>query len=121
MIHYTPCVAQFQFVEWLALWILETLFFRFEWDEGNQRKSYLKHGVTCDEVEEFFILGSAIPIGVQVSPPVDEERLAIVGPTAESRLLMVVFTLRRGVVSAISARAASRKERRLYEKVRKVF
>lgn len=113
-------MAQFQYVEWLTLWLFETLFFRFEWDQGNQRKSHVKHGVSCDEVEEVFAVGSAAAIGVQVSPLVHEERLAIVGPTAENRLLVVVFTLRQGRVRPISTRPANRKEKRLYEKIRKI-
>lgn len=113
-------VAQFQYVEWLALWLVETFFFRFEWDKGNERKSWVKHGVDCEEVEEVFALGAAVPLGAQVSPEVEEERLAIIGPTAENKLLIIVFILRNGKVRPISARSANRKEKALYEKVRKI-
>ncbi len=54
-------------------------------------------------------------------PEVDEERLCIVGPTFEGLLISVVFTLRDGRVRPISARIANRKERRLYEEIRKAI
>jgi hypothetical protein len=31
-------MAQWEFVEWLMFWILETSHFEFEWDKGNQSK-----------------------------------------------------------------------------------
>ena len=79
----------------------------------------MKHGVATDETESVFSLKMAVPIGRQISPAVEEERLCIVGPSQEGRMLSVVFTTRDGRVRPISARIASRKERKLYEDVRK--
>ncbi|MFZ4404793.1 MAG: BrnT family toxin [Pseudobdellovibrionaceae bacterium] len=45
----------------------------------------------------------------------------IVGPSSEGRMISVVFTLRDGRVRPISARNASRKERKLYEEVSKTL
>ena len=108
-------MTKFQFVEWLILWLQETSSFLFEWDAGNTTKSSAKHAVTTKETEEVFALGQAQPLGVQVSPAVPEERLAVVGPTASGRILHVVFALRAGKVRPISARPAKRKERKSYE------
>jgi len=108
-------MAKFKFVEWLLLWLEETARFEFEWDDGNQAKSSTKHAVTTTETEEVFSLGQAAPLGIQVSPKVAEERLAIVGVTAVGRMLHIVFTIRNGKVRPISARPAHRKERELYE------
>ena len=91
-------MAQFLYIEWLALWLMESVAFEFQWDDGNSSKSTLKHGVSTTEVEEVFESGSAIPLGMQILPPVEEERLAIVGPTNENRIVTVVFTLRAGKV-----------------------
>lgn len=113
-------MGQFKFILWLAYWYLQTDSFEFEWDDGNLSKSARKHGVTLDEVESLFELKLGVPIGRQISPPVEEERLCLVGPTAEGRMISVVFTLREGRVRPISSRIASRKERSLYEEVRKV-
>ena len=114
-------MAQFQFILWLAYWYLQTEFFEFQWDKGNLAKSVTKHGVSTDEVESVFSLKMAVPIGRQVSPSVDEERLCVVGPSQEGRLLSVVFTLRDGRVRPISSRIAGHKERRLYEEVRQTI
>lgn len=84
-------------------------------------KSSTKHGVSVDEVESIFALKMAVPIGRQVSPEVDEERLCVVGPAISGKFISVVFTLRDGRVRPISSRIASRKERRLYEEVRKAL
>lgn len=100
---------------------LQNEVFDFEWDSGNVTKSSSKHGVTADEIESVFNLKMAVPIGRQLAPKVDEERLCVVGPTLEGRMISVVFTLRDGRVRPISARAASRKERGLYEEVRKAL
>lgn len=112
-------MAQFTFILWLAYWYLQAEIFEFEWDKGNSTKSGSKHGVATDEVESVFAAKLGVPIGRQVSPAVDEERLCIIGPSKTGRLLSVVFTLREGRVRPISCRVASRKERRLYEEVRK--
>lgn len=52
----------------------------------------------------------AVPIGWQVSPEVDEERLCVVGPAISGKFISMVFTLRDGRVRPISSRIASRKE-----------
>lgn len=114
-------MAHFRFALWLAYWYLQSDKFTFQWDQGNINKSLTKHSVGPDEVEDIFNLKMAVPIGRQVSPKVDEERLCIVGPAVDGRMLSVVFTLREGQVRPISARNASRKERKLYEEVRKTL
>lgn len=114
-------MAQFQFILWLAYWYLQTDTFEFQWDKGNSTKSLTKHGVTTEEVESVFSYKLAVPIGRQILPKVSEERLCLVGPSQEGRLLSVVFTLREGRVRSISSRLASRKERKLYEEVRQTI
>ncbi|MBI4209382.1 MAG: BrnT family toxin [Deltaproteobacteria bacterium] len=114
-------MAQFQFILWLAYWYLQTATFEFQWDKGNSTKSIAKHGVSIEEVESIFSLKLAVPIGRQISPTVSEERLCVVGPSQGGRILSVVFSLREGRVRPISSRIASRKERSLYEKVRKTI
>jgi uncharacterized DUF497 family protein len=108
-------MAKFKFIEWLVLWLQETVGFQFDWDDGNRTKSERKHAVTTIETEEVFLSGQAAPLGTQISPEVSEERLGIVGPTYLGRLLHVVFTLREGKIRPISARPAHKNERELYE------
>lgn len=114
-------MAQFQFIIWLAYWYLQSERFTFDWDEGNLNKSQMKHSVGPEEVEAVFDLKMAVPLGRQVCPVVEEERLCIVGPSFDGRMLSIVFTLRGGHVRPISARNASRKERKLYEEVRQTL
>lgn len=114
-------MGQFKFVLWLAYWYLQNESFDFEWDAGNFTKSLAKHGVDTDEVESVFTLRMAVPIGRQISPEVDEERLCLVGISLEGRLISVVFTLRDGSIRPISSRIANKKERKLYEEIRKTL
>jgi uncharacterized DUF497 family protein len=114
-------VAQFKFLIWLSYWYQQSDSFDFEWDNGNLNKSTAKHGVGLTEVESVFELKMAVPLGRQITPAVDEERLCIVGPSTDGRMLSIVFTLRDGRVRPISGRPASRKERGLYEEVSKAI
>ena len=106
-------MAKFRFVEWLLNWLFETRNFEFEWDHGNRSKSKFKHDVETIEVEEVFKLRLAIPLGIQIEPEVDEERLGIVGPTRDGRLLHIVFTLKEGRVRPISGRPPAHKNERM--------
>ncbi len=110
-------MAQWDFVEWLLFWILETSHFEFEWDKGNKTKNSTKHGISIDEVETVFRSGLALPLGIQISPSVKEQRLGLIGPTINGQFLQVAFTLREGKVRVISARPASKKERKKYEEI----
>lgn len=114
-------MGQFRFVAWLLLWYIQKDAFEFEWDDGNSQKSATKHGIESGEVESVFELRLASPMGEQVSPPVHEERLCLVGPGTRGRLLSVVFTLREGKVRPISSRKANRREKVKYEEIRKVI
>ena len=110
-------MAQWEFVEWLLFWILETSYFEFEWDKGNESKNETKHNISTEEVEAVFRSGLALPLGIQTSHSFNEQRLGIVGPTIDHRLLQIAFVLRGGRVRVISARPAHRKERIKYEEI----
>ncbi len=114
-------MGQFKFILWLAYWYLQNEFFEFEWDSGNSTKSLSKHGVPAEEVESVFELKLAVPLGRQVSPPAEEERLCVVGPSNDGRMISIVFTLRDGKVRPISSRMANRKEKKAYEEIRKAL
>lgn len=47
-----------------------------------------------------------------------ETRHVVVGPTAVGRLLVVVYTVRRGLVRVVTAYPANRAVRKLYEERR---
>jgi uncharacterized DUF497 family protein len=86
----------------------------FEWDEGNEQKSLLKHGVTRWEAEEtFFNFNLLIP---DFAHSQGEPRYHLLGETNSGRILLVVFTVRRSKIRVISSRLANKKERAIYAK-----
>lgn len=64
-----------------------------------------------------FRSGLALPLGIQIAPTVNEQRLGLVGPTINGKLLQVAFVLRAGRVRVISARPAHKKEKVQYEEI----
>jgi uncharacterized DUF497 family protein len=110
-------MAQWNFVDWLLYWILETSHFEFEWDAGNMTKNETKHGIELHEIEAVFRSGLALPLGIQISPVVNEQRLGLIGPTLNGKFLQIAFVLREGRVRVISARPAHKKERKQYEEI----
>jgi uncharacterized DUF497 family protein len=86
----------------------------FEWDEGKARRNRRKHGVSFEEASTIF----ADPLSVTIPDPLhseEEDRFVIVGESNRGRLLVVVFTERGERIRLVSARVATRGERRKYE------
>lgn len=88
----------------------------FEWHENKAQNNVEKHGITFEEAAEvffdpFYQSGEATPIDVTDN----EQRQFIIGYSLEQRLLIVVFIERKQKTRIISARLATRNERRLYE------
>jgi uncharacterized DUF497 family protein len=110
-------MAQWEFAEWLLAWLRETVHFVFNWDSGNRTKNASKHHISVEEVEAVYTSGLALPLGIQTAPPVNEQRLGLIGPTISGRVLMIAFVLREGRVRVISARPAHRKERKQYVEI----
>jgi uncharacterized DUF497 family protein len=86
----------------------------FEWDRRKARQNLKKHGVSFDEAATVFgdPLSSVIADSLHSA---EENRFAIVGESQRRRLLVVVFTDRNDRIRIISARPATRRERRDYE------
>ncbi len=84
----------------------------FEWDEEKARSNAEKHGVTFEEAVEVFFDPFYQEGDVSVS---DEQRDFIMGYSLSQRLLLVVYTHRGERTRIISARSATRSERKLYE------
>jgi len=84
----------------------------FEWDNAKAAANLAKHGVNFEQAREAFDDPFAIDF-VDDREDYGEHRLILVG-MVESRLLVVVHTLRRDKVRIISAREAQPNERRQY-------
>jgi uncharacterized DUF497 family protein len=90
--------------------------FGFEWDEAKAQANIEKHGISFDEAATVFTDWGA-PVDPDPLHSDKEDRLMIIGASEHQRLLTVVFTFRDGdMIRIISARRATARERRTYEK-----
>jgi len=88
----------------------------FDWDQWNVQKNELKHGVSRLEAESAFYDPRHRLFEDQEHSTSRERRYILFGRGLESRVLMVGFTLRANRVRVITARPASRRERKIYDK-----
>jgi len=83
----------------------------FEWDEGNQYKSLLRHNVTNEEAEEAFFDEYASIYKVR------EDRRIILGRSIAGRYLAQIFEFKGPYkVRIISSRDMSASEKRQYRR-----
>jgi hypothetical protein len=87
--------------------------FAFEWDEQKARANVERHGVTFEEAAEAFLDPFSLCADASVS---GEQRDSILGYSFAQRLLLVVHVERTSVTRIVSARPATRAERKLYER-----
>ena len=87
----------------------------FEWDENKAVSNLAKHGVRFEEASTIFGDTNALTIADPAHSFV-EERKIIMGWSINERILVAVFTERGDNIRIISARPASRKERKQYER-----
>ena len=87
---------------------------QFAWDPKKAASNLRDHKVTFEEASSVF--GDSLAITFDDPDHSEgESRLLTFGLSEQGRLLVVSHTERRGVVRIISARRASRAERRIYE------
>ena len=86
------------------------------WDDGHSRKSSDKHSVNQAEAEQVFADARLI-VAPDEKHSQAEPRFHALGATNSGRLLQLSFTVRENdtKIRVISARAANRKERLIYE------
>lgn len=87
---------------------------RFDWDPDKARLNRHQHGITFEEAQTTF----DDPHARIIDDPDHSEleaRAILLGYTQRNRLLVVVFAERRDTIRLISARKATRKERKTYE------
>lgn len=87
----------------------------FDWDQWNIQKNEVKHGVSRLEAESAFYDSRYRLYRDAKHSTSREARYILYGRSLENRVLMVGFTARGARVRVITARAASRKERQIYE------
>jgi uncharacterized protein len=88
----------------------------FEWDPRKAAVNLVKHKVSFEEAATVF----GDPLGRILADPrhsAVEERLVLLGISRERRLLAVMYVERTATVRIISARLATRPERKDYEEI----
>jgi uncharacterized protein len=86
----------------------------FEWDDQKAASNHVKHGVPFEEAVTVF----GDPLAISFEDPdhsKNESRYLNFGMSAGQRLLVVSYTDRGDAIRLLSARPATRKERRIYE------
>lgn len=87
---------------------------QFEWDPEKAKRNLRKHGVSFDEAVTVFY----DPLSATFNDPdhsVGERRFITVGYSAHGKLLAVSHTARGKTIRIISARPATRHERKRHE------
>jgi uncharacterized DUF497 family protein len=86
----------------------------FEWDDAKAKQNLRKHRVSFHEASTVF----GDPLALTIPDPlhsVEEDRFITLGESHRRRLLVVVSTERGDKIRIISARVATRRERKDYE------
>ena len=89
---------------------------QFEWDDTKADSNQRKHGVSFTEAVTVF----GDPLSLTMFDPdhsAEEVRFITIGNAATSRLIVVSHTDRGSQIRIISARVATKRERKDYEDV----
>ena len=86
----------------------------FEWDEEKAESNLKKHGISFEEAATIF---NDPKIATIADPDhsEDEERYVSIGRSVVMRLLTVIHTFRKESIRLISARKATKAEKKNYE------
>jgi hypothetical protein len=85
----------------------------YDWDPAKARANLAKHGVSFADAA--LALEDELALTIREDRERAEIRLVTMGVDPLGRLLVVVHTRRREAIRIISARRATRQERRRYE------
>ena len=90
----------------------------FEWDTKKANKNLLIHSISFDEASTAF----GDTLSVTINDPLhsdEEDRFVLIGTSHKNRVLVVVHTEREDKIRIISARKATKNERKQYEEDKK--
>jgi uncharacterized DUF497 family protein len=87
---------------------------QYEWNAAKATANLRKHGVSFEEASTVF--GDPLSINLpDPSHPIEDDRFLVLGLSIKHRLLVVAYAERGDKTRIISARPATRRERRDYE------
>lgn len=87
----------------------------FEWNYEKALQNIKKHEVSFEEAATVF----GDPLSLTIYDPLhseEEDRFVIIGESVRKRLLVVIHVERKDRIRIISARKATKRERKTYEK-----
>ena len=87
---------------------------RFVWDKNKNKSNIEKHGVSFKEASTAF----SDTLSLTIYDPLhsnEEDRFVLVGNSSTGKLLIVLHTASGDTIRIISARTATKKERRKHE------
>jgi hypothetical protein len=87
---------------------------RFEWDPRKAAANLRKHGISFEEATTALRDDLALT-GRDPDHSTGEARYITFGVSSQGRLLVVSHTERGGLIRTISARTATKSERKIYE------
>jgi uncharacterized DUF497 family protein len=87
---------------------------KIRWDPRKAEANFRKHKIRFSDAETVLFDPMALTIEDQIVD--QEQRLLSVGSDAIGRILVVVYTYHGNTIRLISARKATSKERKYYEK-----
>ena len=86
---------------------------RFQYDAAKAAANVRKHGVSFADAEG--VLKDPLALTIEDPDAQDERRYVAIGLGSSGELLVVIYTEREDEYRLISARRATRRERRAYE------
>jgi uncharacterized DUF497 family protein len=102
-------------IDMADIWEVLTQAEGFDWDSANAPKIWERHEVTPRDAEQVFFNRPLVAVP-DVKHSHRKDRYYALGHTDDGRHLLVVFTTRKKLIRAISARDMSRRERREYQR-----
>ncbi|HHM05611.1 MAG TPA: BrnT family toxin [Gammaproteobacteria bacterium] len=90
---------------------------KFEWNPAKAASNLKKHGVSFEEARTVFYDEFAVQFYDPEGSELDEDRFLLLGVSCNARVLLVCHCERDSgdTIRIISARRATRKERKFYE------
>lgn len=91
---------------------------QFEWDNFKAWKNLKKHGVSFEEASTVF----GDPLSLTVADPLhsfSEERFITIGSSARGKTIVVIHVQKGDNIRVVSARRATKRERKVYEQGKK--
>ena len=89
----------------------------FEWDEAKAKSNIKKHGIAFEEAKSVFFDEYAIQFYDDESSQLEDDRFLMLGTSNEANVLLVCHCERQEgeIIRIISARKATKSERKYYE------